>query len=457
MRYSELGKRVVAVFLMFLSLSLSVWAQEASIPLPGDEDAVPMPGSEGTSQPYEALPGADALSAPDVSGYVENTFNYERSSGEKREFLLNCTRTRLNISGKPSANVDFGIGAVATLNSGALEFDMVRYMPDAVQKQIAPQTAPLFTQKMHNRIFLQEAFGTILTSHFRLRIGRHKFYTGTGYAYNPIDIFNHKNPLDPTYEIDGLDALLGMVELPHQTEVQGLMTFGDRLSDSTYMLRMKTYVIGWDMALQYSEATKTRTDWEALNEPQSMQALSEGAPFESFVRRYRWRLLAAEFVGELGGIGIHGEGGYAFIKAKGNTGTLAEAAENHGRFLIGADYTFGFQLYTIAEFLHIGQGRTQSSEITLNDRMAYVAGEILSTNRDTVFIGITYPLTDLADFSMSGIVACNDPSAIVSPQLKWSVCPGVNLVVTGYVPMGKEEGQNGNMGTGGFVRLKFSF
>ena len=68
-----------------------------------------------------------------------------------------------------------------------------------------------------------------------------------GTTDNPIDIFNYKNPLDPTYEIDGLDSVLATVELPHQMEIQGFMKFADRLSRSGYLLRLKTYMGGWDM------------------------------------------------------------------------------------------------------------------------------------------------------------------------------------------------------------------
>ena len=453
----QLEKGVLVFSLLFLLFSSGVTAQETGIPLPGEESAIPMPGTDATVQ----LPGSsgkdDVLSSLKIRGYVENTFNYEQSKSQNRELLLNSTRSRLNLSGKPDKNFDFGIGVVGTLNSGATEFDLADYMPDELREQLAPEAAGVFRQRIENEIFVQEAFGTLYMPDFRLRIGRHKFYTGTGYAYNPIDIFNYKNPLDPTYEINGLDSMLATFELPRQTEIQGFIKFADRLSRNGYLLRLKTYMSGWDMALQYSEYTKERVDWETLNSAEAAIALMQGAPFESFLREFRWRLLGAEFAGEIGGIGIHGEGGYAFIKGKSDVGTLVNAEENHERFLVGIDHTFDFQLYVLTEYLRIGQGKTDSSEITLNDRMAYLSGDILSINRDTVFTGITYPLTDLIDFSLYGILALNDPSVTINPWLLYSIYPGVNLLFTVYVPVGDEQSQNGKSGPGGFVRLKFSF
>ena len=450
----KLEKLVFGFLLLLLSFLSNAEALETVIPLPGEETAIPMPGTDTTIQ----LPGnAEKASELKIRGYVESTFNYEQDRSQRRELLLNSTRSRLNLSGKPDKHFDFGIGIVGTLNSGATEFDMTRYMPGDLQQKLIPEVSEIFKQRIENQIFLQEAFGTLYMPNFRLRIGRHKFYTGTGYAYNPIDIFNYKNPLDPTYEINGLDSVLATFELPHQTEIQGFMEFADRLSNSGYMLRLKTYISGWDMALQYSEHTKERVDWETLNRSESVAALMQGASFESFMREFRWRLLGIEFAGELGGVGIHGEGGYTFIESRGDIGTLTNAGKDHERFLIGIDHTFDFQLYFIAEYLHTGQGKTDSSEITLNDRMAYLSGEILSTNRDTVFTGVTYPLTDLIDFSLYGILACNDPSIIVNPWLLYSIYPGVNLSLTAYVPVGDEQSQNGKSGSGGFVRLKFNF
>jgi len=430
---------IFGCMLLFLILSLNANAQEE----------IPMPGMDSIGDTEQA----NTEFRLKVRGYVEDTFNYEQSKSQSRELLLNSTRARLNLSGSPDKSFDFDIGIVGTLNSGATEFDLADYMP---QKTV-PEAAWIFKQTIENQIFLQEAFGTLYMPGFRIRIGRHKSYTGTGYAYNPIDIFNYKNPLDPTYEINGLDSVQGTLELPHQTEIQGFMKFGDRLSESGYMLRLKTYFSGWDMALQYSENTKERVDWETLNTTESAADLVQGTPFENYVRRLRWRLLGGEFSGELGGLGIYGEGGYAFVKTRGDSGTLTHAEKDHPRLLLGMDYTFDFQLYFIAEYLHIGQGRTDSSEITLSDRMAYFSGEILSTNRDTAFTGLTYPLTDLLDFSLYGILACNDPSAIINPWLLYNIRPGIKLSFALYVPVGTEQSQNGKAGPSTLVRMKFSF
>ena len=89
--------------------------------------------------------------------------------------------------------------------------------------------------------------------------------------------------------------------------------------------------------------------------------------------------------------------------------------------------------------------------------MALFAGEILSIGKDTVFGRVSYPLTDLVEFSVNTIVNGNDPSAIINPWLLYDIYPAVKLTATAYVPLGAEEGQFGKAGTSGFIRLKIHF
>jgi hypothetical protein len=401
----------------------------------------------------------------ELQGYIENTTNVEYLKDDDETILLNALRVRLNLSGNTNGKFDFNIGYVGKLYTGATDIGMVRYLPAQIRSELIPgdpdNSVPgvddIFRYNLENDNYLQEAFATLYTPAFKLRLGRQKFYTGTGYAYNPIDLFNPMDPLDPTYEVDGIDALLAAIRLPRQVELQGFMRFSDRLRTSDYLVRMRSFVSGWDVALQYTHFMKERTDWEMLNTEEGLKAVEEGDPIEDFIHEFRWHLIAGEFAGELAGVGIYAEGGYVFIEEPVDIGTLDCATRDHERFLVGADYTFDMQLYVITEYLRLGQGRSESSQISLNDRMAYYTGEILAINKNTLFTGVSYPLTDLTEVSLYGIIGCDDPSAIINPWVLINVYPGVRLSLTGYLPVGDEEGQNGRGGPGGFARLKFNF
>lgn len=457
---------LLATVLVLLNTGLSMLAcaQDDTIPMPGDEviplpgdDSIPLPGEE-SGVPVPSTSTADFSLPFEFRGYVENTTNVEYVKEQDEEILLNAGRVRLNLSGKPDDSLDFGIGFVGTINKGATAISLLNYMPDEVQNRVIPGTEDLFAWQLKEEdIFVQEAFGTLYTRHVRLRVGRHKFYTGTGYAYNPIDLFNVKDPLDPTYETNGLDALLITLELPKQTELQGMVRYADHFDTTDYLARLRTHLNKWDVAFQYTRYLKERVDWESLNTEEALTGLMQDMSVDDFIREFRWHLVAAEFSGELLGFAVYGEGGYVFVEESDNVGTLNDAAQNHERLLLGIDRTFDFQLYFMLEYLRIGQGRTDSADITLNDRMAYFNGEILSIDRDTLFTGVSYPLTDLIEGSLYAIVSLNDSNVLFNPWLIYDVRSGLKLSLSANIPLGDEEGQNGKSGVSGFVRLKFHF
>jgi len=423
--------------------------------------SIPLPG-EHTVEDNDRGWGEVVFSSIEFRGYVENTLTAEWDQDDDRAWFLNGIRARVNLCGAPNDYVDFAVGAVALLYSGRTEWEMAGYLPLEEQAKLVPPdpnlglpgTTDLLKAEFETEVYFQEAFGTLHLPRFRLRVGRQKFYTGTGYAYNPIDLFNLQDPMDPTYEIDGFDAALAALLLPCQTEIQGLLEFGERPGRWNYMGRLKTHALGWDLAVQYTHTVRERTDFVSLNTSDGIaSAVGGGAP----ARKFRWHLIGGELAGEFLGVGFHAEGGYVFAESLGASGSLARAADDHERWLVGMDYTFESQVYLIAEYLRFGQGRSETSDITLNDRLGALTGEILSANRDNLFTGVSYPLTDLAEISLYGIVALNDPSAVINPWYRLDLLPGLNLWFTLYVPVGGEKSQNGRAGTSGFTRLKFSF
>jgi hypothetical protein len=432
--------------ILLIALALAFPAGARDIPLPGDD-----PGTTGSGKDKGIL----SSKAFNLSGYVENTLNVEYIKGD-REALLNQTRAKLLLSGEPNRHLDYGIGVVGNLYVGQTTADMTNYLPrDTV---LASNVENIFAYNFSNEIYIQEAFGTLYAGWFRLRIGRHRFYTGTGYAFNPIDIFNRKNPLDPTYEIDGIDALLVSFELPKEWRIQGLVRFGENFSTTDYLARVSTRFGSWDLAVQYTHATKSRYDWDSINQPTVPGDILAGTiPISAFEYSFVWDFVAAEFSGELFGVHIYGEGGYAFVRPEKGRGNLSRADRDHERILVGLDYTFRFQLYIMAEYMRIGRAAPSAGDITLNDRIAWFSGETLTMVTDTIYAGLSYPVHDLVDLSLYSLVGINDGSAWLVPWLEVNLFPGLKLSVMGSVPLGKEKSQVGRMGPGGFIRLKYYF
>ncbi|VVS94323.1 hypothetical protein [Desulfoluna spongiiphila] len=406
------------------------------IPLPGQNAPIALPG-EGPAENH-----TDTGFLPTFGGYVENTLNAEHMTADDSINTLNNTKVRLNLSGDVAPFLGFGMGLIGETNAGQRAYHLTAYLPEEDEATIPEENRHAYTDEMKkNDVYLQEAFLTLTASTASFRVGRHKFYSGTGYAYNPMDLFNKKDPLDPTYETRGQDAAMLSLEVSASSELELTARTDEDHRHVDSQMRLTHYRSGWDLALQYTRYTDTRVDWEG-----------DGRHVD-----FTWDLLAAEFSGEIAGVGLHGEGGYAFIDEPEDPGTLSRAGKDHERFLLGMDYTFEWQLYVLLEYLRFGQGRDDTDEMTLNDRFAYLTGEILTSNKDTLYLGLTYPVTDLTDISLYTIVNCNDPSLTLSPWLEWNAHPGWDVSLSLNIPAGAEDASPGRTGTSGFVRVRYSF
>jgi len=464
----KLRTAIKTFFLILLIAAALPVAAEDEIPMPGDETTVPLPGDEEKK--------TSLAKTINIQGYVENTTTVEYLEATDEESILNTTRARINLGGKPSKHIDYGIGLVGILYGGKTDYELTGYLP--VADAAAVNVQELFIYELKNDLFIQEAFVTLYLPHLRIRAGRHKFYTGTGYAYNPTDLFNRKNPLDPTYETNGIDAILVALELPKNTEIQGLIHFSDNFSKTGYLGRVKTTLFGWDVAAQYTHVIKQRFDYEAYDAfagatlaalvptppvtPAEYAAYANamlliGESASQYNRSFRWHFAGGEVTGELFGVNLKAEGGYAWVSPSGSIGSLSSAAKSHERFLTGFDYTFSFQLYVMAEYLRIGQGASGTEDISINDRFGNFSGETLAITRDTLFSGISYPATDLMDGALYCIAGLNDRSVILNPRIDWSIFSAVKLVFSVYVPIGTEKSQAGRSGVSGFIRLKVNF
>ena len=222
------------------------------------------------------------------------------------------------------------------------------------------------------------------------------------------------------------------------------------------------------MAAQYTHVIKQRFDYEAFNTAAEFLPAPTAAEYaaayialassaSAYERTFRWHFAGGEATGELFGVNLKAEGGYAWVSPTGSIGSLSSAAQSHERFLAGFDYTFSFQLYVMAEYLRIGQGASGSNDISINDRFGNFSGETAAITRDTLFSGISYPLTDLMDGALYCIAGLNDRSVILNPRIDWSIFSAVKLVFSVYVPIGSEKSQAGRSGVSGFIRLKVNF
>ena len=409
--------------------------------LPAQSGSIPLPGS-GYGIAKQETPADNLWLPTEWNGYLEDTFNAEYLKARGSLTQLNNLKIRLNTEGTPGEHFRYGLTLIGIANSGDRQFGLTGYLPEIIEDQIPSEYRDAYGYRVKDdEVYLQESYGEFLTDRMTLRFGRHKFYSGTGYAYNPIDLFNRKNPMDPTYETNGQDALMLTLRLDSGAEIEAVARTEDDYRSFDTQVRIKAFYDGWDLAAGLTRYRKQRIDW-----------IDSGAQ-----RQFIWNMISVECSGEVLGMGVYGEAGWVMVDNPKDIGSLSRAGRDHERLLIGVDYTFESQLYLMAEYLRLGHGRKGPADMDLNDRFAYLTGEILSSDKDTLFLGGSYPVTDLMDFSLYAIVNCNENSAILNPWLVWDIRSGWKLSLSMTLPVGNRDGSLGRMDKGGFVRLRYSF
>lgn len=416
-------------------------------PLLGQD--IPMPGESTTPK---------NSSNPEIGGYVENTLSLYGAGERSEESVINETRARIGAEAKLNNRIDVGITLIGSLYTGETVVDASLYVPESKRAAIA--LPELYSYEYEDELYLQEAYTTYYGDSIYVRAGRQKFYTGTGYAYNPSDFFNTKNPVDPEYESEGIDGIRADVELPLYLNLTLLGRPGETIDESDGLIYLKGRASMGDWGLLYVRYNKSMIDFRSLNGVDYAEVLSSGDSSlldpDNYVRKSHWNYFGGDFDIQPEGFHIYGEGGYVICQANGSEGELKILNKDHERFLLGLDYTFDFQLYLIVEYLRYGLGADSYGDLDYADYLSYNSGERVALSKNTLFTGGSYPLTDLSEFGCYLISSIDENSYTVNPKLDYNIADNGVLQCAAYCTLGRSEIADA-YGWGGDVRVRGSF
>jgi hypothetical protein len=373
--------------------------------------------------------------ALEFTGYFENQF-YPRELKDEA-VLQDYNKLRLDLAAEVGENVTFNGDYIYRIFHGATRLNTLDFIPDRVVSEYAAQQGttvdslrPLFDVQLEDENFLDNAYATLYLERVNIRIGKQQLPWGTGYTWNPTDIFNVKNALDPTYEKEGVNAF--KVELPFAIEgmVTAILGVDEDLGSSIKALKGKHHLRGFDLSLCLAEKEQEGYDYLLSEE------LSE-----------RRSLIGADFSGQLLGWGVWGEGAY----------NVMEDSDNFGQYLLGADYTLENGLYFMGEYYRNGLGKTDKEDYDFNGWMRLLGDEGENLGTDYLFLGERYPIGELWTWANYLVVNLNDTSGVFFPWFDCSLGDNVELNLVGYIPFGQGETEFGEFGMGGFARIRIYF
>lgn len=394
---------------------------------------------------------------------MDNVVNFEDLHDKPSDFLMNTMRATLRLSGALGTHFEYKVGVVGRWNSGTLHVDNVPFLPPRLRETIVPPdpatgsegARPYLENEIASDLYGQEAYATIHLSRFYVRAGRQKIQSGTGYAYNPTDLFNRRVPLDPTYEADGFDAVAVGWQFSPTT---GLELLAAPRGDDAYRARVQTVARGNLLALQFTSIARGRVDWEQVNTQGAVDALDAGQIIVGdFERVFRWNQVAVEVVRPLRAGRVYAELGVAFISSPADPGTLGPDSKTHERLLFGFDHTFSSKVRVIVEYMRLGEGRPSGELLTLNDEQGFVKGETLSADEDNVYLEIMRPLGRGFTASLKVLGMLDHPALGLNPWLYHEPHPNVRLAGSLYGYIGTDESTYSNVGLGAFGEVRIAF
>ncbi len=372
----------------------------------------------------------------ELFGYFESQF---MGSEVKNEFnQLYTNKLRVDLESTPSDKITFAANFDYITYHGKTVWDVLDFLPPGVTSTVPQGSEAFYVLPFSDRNFLDNAYIKLAFKNFDLMVGRQQISLGTGYAWNPTDVFNTKDLLDPTYEQSGHNAVRLDVPLGTAYNFTALYSPEDTWRNSAKLIEFKGRISHFDYSFIAIEKLwrfhdYTQFDIEKMSFPEQPE---------------KRQLFGASTAGELLGLGIWAE--YAFNEM--------EHSKDFYELVVGTNYTFDFQTYVMVEYYRNTLGKTDYRQYDLNDWMRSLASEQRAIARDQVYIFIQHPTTDFLEMGLSGIYSISDNSLSLAPMMNYSFSENVDIMAYLNFSFG-EEGTvfSESSGSSGLLRARVYF
>jgi len=372
----------------------------------------------------------------EIFGYFESQI---MGAVTKNDFLqLYSNKLRLDLKSNPSDNITFAANFNYITFHGKTMWNILDFLPSDVTSEVTPGMESFYVLPFSNRTFLDNAYIKLSFKYCDLTVGKQQISLGTGNIWNPTDVFNIKDLLDPTYEQPGYNAVRLDVPIGSSYTLTALYSPDDTWKNSAKMIQLKGRISHFDYSLIGIEKVWRFHDYTRFDD--------ENMNFLELPEKRQ--LLGASTAGELLGLGVWAEYAYNWM----------EHSTDFYELVVGTDYTFDFQTYLMVEYYRNTLGKTGYEQYNLNDWMRLMTTEQKAISRDQVYVFIQHPATDLLNVGFSTIYSLSDNSFALVPTLNYSLSDNVEIFVYLNVNFGKEgKAFAKNMGTGGLVRARVYF
>jgi len=388
------------------------------------------------------------------------------------EFVqLASNKLRIDLKYQPSEKVTFGANFNYITYHGKTEWNILDFLPKHILNDVPDFTMLGYSFNPYilpfeNEDYLDNANAKFSLKYADITAGKQQLSMGSGYAWNPTDIFNKKDITDPTYEQPGHNALRFDIPLGGRINTLAIYAPTEDWKYTDLLFKIKLHLFRFDFAMLAAQKHWTYTDSRVL----------DPIALNFYQVKTKRQLLGYDVVGELLGAGIWSEFVYNQVDVSNKSKNLYNiafselqkiSAKPHKSMLIekdfyeilfGLDYTFDFQTYIMLEYYRNTQGKSDKNSYTFNDWMQYLSAERRAISRHQMYFFVQHPLTDLINLGSSFIFSINDNSIAVIPMITYNIFENVDITAFGNLYIG-EEGTvySPDFGNGGMLRARVYF
>lgn len=337
----------------------------------------------------------------ELSGYVVDLPIYqpakEISLFDLDEQYFNLTRARLKptfyLGDYSRLNVEYEINALYLSESN---FGIFELTSTSSRRQIIDMNWNIVEENNFmlshfiDRLSFRQEFNV-----GNIEIGRQRIAWGSGRIWNPTDLFNPINPANfSKIEKDGADAISSMIYMGNFTDLNLVFNPNKKIGKSNYGFRFRTNYNQYDLAVI-------------------------GGYFDE-------RPVAGlDIAGNLFDAGVRGEGIISFKSEN--------SQDTYLRFILGIDYQFTPELYSLIEYQYNGEGKTDEHQYEL---FRLVEGEILNLNKNYLASSINYKITPLLISNIINITNLNDGSGYFGISFNYSVTADIYVIFGSQIAFG---------------------
>lgn len=364
-------------------------------------------------------------------GYYEAELDY--ISLPDQQLYTNYHKLRLDMDVSPSNNIRIAGNVIYKHFEGETEYDFMNFLPEYYHTLRYSDGEPIikipsFEYNLQDTLFIDNIFLELHHQYFDLIIGKQQLPTGSGYAWNPTDIFNTKDIFDPTYENRGVNAFQLKIPLGVRYNLTGIIEPAENVDEFKQYYEIKAWLGNFDIALSYSRSQYDPTSvYDLLAQYTDVPMNRASLVLNPAVTR---EIAGFDAEGELLGLGVRTE--IAANRLNFNNDALQY------EYIVGADYTFRNSLYVMSEYYHNDFG-APAQKTELINYLNYFNYEIKSLNQNYILGMVRYPITDLIDVSLSSIANLDDESMAINPKIVYRIYQDVELTLFGNYFYGNDQ------------------